>query len=228
MADLLGNGITTYLMDKDKSLVAENEPSDPYYRCFNTGGVETAVGEFLYGFVRMLRPQSILETGTHLGISSSYMAQALKDNNFGLLTTLEIEKQHIDASKRRWDLLGLNSYVICDREYSLEYELVYDVDILFLDSEPEFRFKELMKFMPRLKPGGFAFIHDLHRHCNQVPNEEHGFAWPYGKMPAILRNWVLDGQLKPCYFGTPRGLTMFYKPRIDDYGWAKPKDELND
>ena len=213
--------ITDYLISRDPSLILENEPSDSNYKCFNTGGVETAVGEFLYGWVRLIRPENILETGTHLGISSSYMAQALKDNGRGLLTTIEIERQHIQTSTARWEKLGLSKYILCDKEFSIEYDLEYDTDLMFLDSEPEFRFKELLRFFPRLKSGGYVFIHDLHRHMHQIPNEEHDFAWPYGKIPAAFTALVTSGQLRPFHFSTPRGLTGFYKVSEGDYKWQQ-------
>lgn len=211
--------ITDYLIQKDMSLLPIQEPSDNNYKCFNTGGVETAVGEFLYGFVRMIRPEYVFETGTHLGISASYIGQALRDNGKGLLTTLEIEGQHIKASRARWERLGLQDWIACDKEYSLEYFLEYDVDLMFLDSEPEYRFKELLRFFPKLKQGGYVFIHDLHRHMHQIPNEEHGFAWPYGPVPETMRNLVNTGQLRPFHFSTPRGLTGFYRVSEKDYRW---------
>lgn len=214
--------VTEYLKNRDLSLTEIDEPSDPVnYKCFNTGGVETAVGEFLYGLVRMMRPDNIFETGTHMGISSAYMAQALKDNEKGLLTTIEIDPQHIKTSRNRWQVLGLTDYVVCDKEFSIEYDVEYDVDLMFLDSEPEYRFKELVRFFDRLKPGGYVFIHDLHRHMHQIPNEEHGFAWPYGKIPKGLLQFVNTGQLRPFHFTTPRGLTGFYKVSPGDHIWQE-------
>jgi len=212
---------TTRIMNKDSSLKLRPEPSNDAYQCFNTGGVEIEVGEFLYGLVRMMKPKDVFETGTHQGVSSSYIARALQDNNHGMLTTIEIDKEHIAASKNRWKALGLSDRVVVDKEPSLEYTLEYDVDLMLLDSEPEFRFKELLRFYPRLKRGGYVFIHDLHRHLHQIPNEEHGFAWPYGIIPTAIVSLVKEGRIRPFHFGTPRGLTGFYKVSDEDYKYEK-------
>lgn len=220
--------ITEYLVNKDPSLTAHDEgewsKTHSEYTAFNDGGVECEVGEFLYGMVRLLKPQHILETGTHMGISSSYMAQALKDNGRGLLTTLEIEKQHIRTSEWRWKQLDLERYVICDKEMSLEYDLEYECDLMFLDSEPYFRFKELKRFYPKLKNGGYAFIHDTPRTlCQGNVNPDHPEfkSWPFGDINEEVKNWVLDNDLVPFYFPNPRGMVGFYKRHQDDFKWGR-------
>lgn len=216
--------ITTYLQDRDGSLIEIPEPTNSNYTCFNTGGVEAQVGEFLYGLVRMIRPEYVFETGTHMGISSSYIAQALKDNHFGLLTTVEIEKQHIQVAQDRWRHLEVDNYVVCDKSPSLEYDLEYDCDLMFLDSEPFLRFNELRRFYPKLKYGGYAFIHDTPRSlCQGNINPDHPTfkSWPFGDINREVRDMVKDHDLVPFTFGTPRGMLGFYKPHPDDYNWER-------
>lgn len=45
------------------------------------------IGEkmFLYGLIRAIKPEIVLETGTHRGKTTLYMAQALHDNNKGII-----------------------------------------------------------------------------------------------------------------------------------------------
>lgn len=199
------------------------EVSDPTsrYHMADDGGVETETGEFLYGLVRLLQPEFILETGTYTGISSMYMARALLDNdNPSYLVTLEVEQTHKDRAEKLWEKVGVSEVVKCILQPSLEFDFSkYDreLGLIFLDSEPEFRFKELVKFYPRLKPGGFFLVHDLHRHLSQQPNEEHFFGWPYSEIPDIIKAWIRSDKLRVVSFPTPRGLTMFYKPTEDDY-----------
>jgi len=216
--------LTDILKNNDASLEEMDEPTNSEYKCFNTGGVETVVGEFLYGLIRMTRPDNVFETGTHLGVSSSYIGRALKDNGKGMLTTLEINRDHIAFSKDRWSRLGIREYIVADREYSLKYFLEYDVDIMLLDSEPEFRFKELLRFYDRLAPGGYVFIHDTPRNlCQGNVNTDHPEyeSWPFGNLPKELIDLVLDRELYPFHFGTPRGLIGFYKRCSSDYIWEK-------
>jgi hypothetical protein len=90
-----------------------------------------------------------------------------------------------------------------------------------LDTEPQTRFGELVRFYDYLYDGGFFFIHDLNRHMGQVENEEHGFAWPRGQIPEAIKDWVKHDHLRPIYFDTPRGFMGFYKPSEADYKWGR-------
>mgnify|MGYP007071592533 CR=1 FL=1 len=201
------------------------EPSDSRYRMWNTGSVECEVGEFFFGLVRMIKPEHILETGTYKGWSTAYMAKAIKENrktenpvDKGNIETLEIEDQHINSSKDLWQKLGLQEIITSYKIPSLDFQPTVQYDLIFLDSEPYLRFDELIKFFPFLKPGGFVFIHDLHRHFSQTGITNNGVRnWPYGDLPEQIKNWIKDRELVPFYFPTPRGLTGLYKPGVEDY-----------
>lgn len=201
-------------------LKIENEVGDNtgHYTMFNDGGVECEVGEFLYALVRMMKPQHILETGTHKGVGAAYMGMALKHNGFGGLTSLEFLTNYVDESKHLIQQLNLNMQVIIENIDAAKYEVPHrvELDILFLDTEPQTRFAELLKFYDKVKPGGIIMIHDLHPHMHQIDNAEHGFAWPYGRIPEAMRELIHEGSLVKVHFRTPRGFTLFYKVGDDD------------
>ena len=115
--------------------------------------------------------------------------------------------------------MGLDSIVTCHLGDVAKFENSIKYQLILLDTEPQTRFAELIKFYLNLDAGGYIFIHDLHNHMHQIPNTEHGFAWPYGKIPEEMRQLVLTGKLRPFHFHTPRGLTGFYKPSPEDYQW---------
>src|SRR5258706_9244049 len=50
---------------------------------------EVEMGEFLYGFVRMLKPRLVVETGTYNGHSTKMLARAVHDNQFGFVFTCD-------------------------------------------------------------------------------------------------------------------------------------------
>lgn len=201
------------------------------FSSFNDAGVECETGEYLYSLVRLLKPENVLETGTHWGIGASYMGLALKDNGVGHLDTLEFLPEIWQRAKKRMETLGLQNIVTCHLTDAATFDPHYDADqhpegvkpgkygLILLDTEPQTRFAELVRYFPYLADGGFVFIHDLHRHMHQIPNEEHGFAWPYGQIPDAMKELVKSGQLRPFHFTTPRGLTGFYKVSHDDYRW---------
>lgn len=216
--------ITNELIKLDPSLVLHNEgewggnPTSEY-SAFNDGGVECEVGEFLYGLTRVLKPEHVLETGTHHGIGGSYIGMALKNSSKGILDTIEFLPENYKIARARFEKLGLLPFVSTFYMDVKAFTPNYNYQLILLDTEPQTRFEELLKFYPYLDEGGFVFIHDLHRHMHQIPNEEHGFAWPYGKIPANMSEMVNRGFLRPFHFPTPRGLTGFYKVTPKDYVW---------
>lgn len=218
--------ITDYLVEKSNGLLhikpEINDWTGRNYHMFNTGSVEVETAEFLYGMVRLLKPGRVLDTGTHYGVSALYMGQALADNgNNGIVISLELDNHYLRHAEDLWTLAGLKDTTIFGkRTESLDYEPDDPFDFMLLDTEPQIRFAELVKFYPHLKPGGYVFIHDLHRHMSQEENKEHGFGYPFGKLPEEIKILVKHDKLRPFHFPTPRGLVGFYKTRDDDYKWV--------
>lgn len=202
--------------------VQQPEVSDPEQKwsMFNDGGIECETGELLHAFIREIKPKHVLETGTHRGVGAAYMASALKANGFGHLDTIEFLEPHFKYSLDLMVKMKLAGHVTVYCRDVAEFIPTVKYGLILLDTEPQTRFAELIKFYPYLLPGGYVFIHDLHRHMHQIPNEEHGFAWPYGPLPEEIKKMVQEDKLRPFHFGTPRGLTGFYKPTKDDYQWT--------
>lgn len=220
--------ITAEILELDKTLSYFTEGywnapevTKQGYHSFNDAGVECETGEFLYGLVRILQPDKILETGTHHGIGAAYLGMGLRDNYSGHLDTLEFLQPNYDTAVTRMTTLGLNDFVTCHLIDAANFKPPSTYNLILLDTEPQTRFAELIKYWDYLEDGGFVFIHDLHRHMHQIPNEEHGFAWPFGKVPAFIKTLVNSGLIRPMHFPTPRGLTGFYKVSPKDYKWKK-------
>ena len=215
--------ITQYLIEKCNGLlrqVPEYRDENQGYTAFNDGSVECEVGEFLYSMVRVLKPRTILETGTYKGVSSAYMGLALKENKVGLLDTMDIEIQHLNTSKQLWGVLDLLPWVKEHHMGSDVFEAKYNYNMMFLDSEPNLRFGELVKFFPNLEPGGYAFIHDCPRTLTQGninPDHPHLPSWPFGPLPEEIKAWLKSGELVKLHISNPRGMVGFYKRHPEDY-----------
>ena len=188
----------------------DNKDTD--YLAYNSGGVEVEVGEFLYGMVRVIKPQKILETGTHHGISATYMGMALKDNGFGKLITIENVAENVNRANKLFGKHKLGKYIDIHIADVRTVELESDFDMFFLDSEPQYRFDELIRFYPHLSVGGYAFIHDLHRHFGYKEKIN-----PFGDVPDELDKAIRGDELAVFNFPTPRGLAGFYKLHPYDY-----------
>lgn len=208
----LMNNITQYIVDKGGLKVEpEYTAQTGKYHMFNNGGVEIEVGEFLHSFVLMTQPTYILETGTYFGISSSYMGLALKELDKGKLFTLEIMPESIKIARKLHGDLAIDSIVSVLQISSYNYAVPDGIqfDILFLDSEPQYRFDEFVKFYNYLKPGGFIFIHDLHPHLGiETAFTDYG---PFGDFRLKIGQFIKEHEVQTFGFFTPRGLMMFQK-----------------
>lgn len=212
--------ITKYFQEKGLKIIVE--PTNRLFKCVDDGGVEVETGEFLYGFIRRLKPQMVLSTGIYTGVSDLYIAQALKDNGFGETTALEFEQFHIARAKELWNKMGVGSFINPILTDSLKFEPKGRYQFMFLDTEPFLRFKELDKFYSYLDEGGYVFIHDMPRNfCQGNINPDHpDFKhWPVGEIPQNVIYWLKQGDLVEFHFGSARGLVGFYKVDKDDYGY---------
>jgi predicted O-methyltransferase YrrM len=195
----------------------------PGYSMFNTSGVEVEVGEFLWALVRLTKPERILETGTSYGISDAYMSLALKENGKGKLVTLDATPAYQAEAKKTWDMLGTTEYIEIVSSDSRDYDAKGQTfDMLFLDTEPPYRFSEWVRFWPNLRPGGLVVIHDLFANMSQsgqvVQIKVHGddpFTemrdWPFGTLPDPVKALMANGELQSFHFDTPRGLYVGQK-----------------
>lgn len=196
------------------------EPTNSEYSCFNTGSVESQVGTFLYGLVIAIQPERVLETGTHKGIASSYIGLALKENRKGLLDTIEFDPQHQQDYLDIWTNLEILDQIIPHQMKVEDFDINFQYDIALLDTEPDIRFKELVRFFPHVKEGGFIIIHDMNNAIGQSGITAHGMTnWPFGEIPQQVKDWVKDDQLRVSNLPTPRGITIFYKTNANDYRW---------
>jgi len=209
--------ITNYILQKS-NLKTDQEPTDFRYKMFNTGGVECEVGEFLYSLVRMIKPVSILETGTHFGISSTYMALGMKHNETENGVVVTIDPIYWSEAKTLHEKMEVLMYIKQVEMHAENYNTSDEYDLIFLDSEPILRFNEFDKFFKNLKPGGIIIIHDLHPHfCYNNVNTDHPEFkhWPYGDFTQKLGPYIKNLDVQVISFNTPRGMTMFQKKSLN-------------
>jgi predicted O-methyltransferase YrrM len=205
--------ITQKIIDAGRQIEKEISNPESGYMMFNSGGVEVEVGEFLYSLTHLLKPKSILETGTHLGISSSYFAKALEELGRGKITTLEVIPELRDDAVKLWQALNLGPQIDSHLQASQSFMPTTDtIDLLFLDSEPQYRFDEFIRFWPWVPIGGLIIIHDMNNKLGRSGIEAHGMVdWPYGDFREKLGPFIKRYDVQVFSFATPRGLTIFQK-----------------
>jgi predicted O-methyltransferase YrrM len=98
-----------------KKLKKEKYPSKkkPYPTDYS---INSDSRKFLYYLCRILKPKNVIETGVAYGISSSYILQALEDNEFGKLYS-------IDSIFRPWQTKEMIGSII-PKELRVRWQLV--------------------------------------------------------------------------------------------------------
>lgn len=121
----------------------------------------TSVGEkmLLYWLIRELKPKVVIETGTHRGLTSLYMAHALYDNGEGHLTTYDPFEWGAQGNFAKF--LELLPYVTYKQKRGdwLDEE---KIDFAFIDgfhSEKDVE-EELAALLPRLSDFATVVFHD--------------------------------------------------------------------
>jgi predicted O-methyltransferase YrrM len=207
--------IGRYLEDRaDGLLTISAEPPHrgiDTFTNFNLGGVEIEVGEFLYGLVRVMKPEHILETGTHFGISAAFMALALRENSRGRLTTIEIHAATSAKARELFDAIGVMGCVTWIVGRAEEWTPSDSLDMILLDTELHCRFPDMVRLWPYLRPGGILMIHDLHPHMDQVE----GVAGSYGPFPVEIVELIRSHELQSLHLPTPRGFYLAQKAQDD-------------
>lgn len=163
-----------------------------------TAEVETL--EFLYAFIRLVKPAIAVETGTWHGFTATAIGRAMQNNGFGKLTSLELDRESYEVAINNIAEEDLEPYVKVLHLHSLEYIPDEKIDFLLLDSELDTREIEFHHFAPYLNYNAYVIFHDV--------SEKHKIV-----REGINRLLALDN-LHGFFIPSPRGLAVFqYQPR---------------
>lgn len=155
---------------------------------------EMEMGEVLFGLVRMLKPELVVETGTYVGSTARWLGFACRDNLFGRVVSCEInERMHIQTvvNYRATEPIPVELR-LCS---SLDLPELRAADFVFSDSAQELRAQEY----ELVKPGCVFVVHDT------------AVSYSTNTDQAWLGKWVLSqGGLT---FDAGRGFGILVKPR---------------
>ena len=165
----LPNGTTKYFLGEEMSLLREMVEMPDCQPTFSHGGgkvqpwvvatyainSEIELVDFLYCFVRLLKPMVVLETGCFMGFMSYALGRAVKDNGFGQVVTCDNDLEKVALTENR--VKGLPVTVMGTSALSPEMDEWYaKADFAFLDADEDTR-PESFK---RLRSGCVAVCHD--------------------------------------------------------------------
>lgn len=172
-------------------------PHPERWHMYDSMTAEVEVLDFLKALVTTLKPELVVETGTFSGLSTLRIAEGLKQNGVGRVITCEWDKKVYDAAKKRFAESGFGKWIEARNASSLEMKVNGCIDLLFCDSDPELREKEVRRFLPQMNPYGLILIHDASSHMKSVRE-------------AALR-LEAEGLLSVLLLPTPRGLVLAQK-----------------
>lgn len=150
------------------------------------GGINMEVGQCLFGIVRALRPEFVIETGIAAGVSSCFLIAALLENRSGMLYSVDLPTNNsggfvcADASWYDWPEKGVGWAIprpmksqIGDRHILILDDVrnalpqlldkLPHVDLFFHDDLhlPEHMLWEYESVWRRLRKGGVLASHDV-------------------------------------------------------------------
>lgn len=117
--------------------------------------LEPAKGEFCYLACRGLRAKRVVEVGTSHGVSTHYLAAAVRDNGGGVVIATEYEPEKAKAARANFAAAGITDLIDL-REGDLRETLTgleAPVDFVLMDIWTEMVVPALQLIGPHLRPG---------------------------------------------------------------------------
>ena len=120
--------------------------------------VSPGYGRFLYAIGRATKASRIVEFGTSMGISTIYLAAALRDNGGGTLIGSEFEPGKVARAREHLEAAGLADLVEIREGDARETlaNIAGEVDLLLLDGAFSLYLPVLKLVEPHLRPGAIV------------------------------------------------------------------------
>lgn len=154
-------------------LRVSREDSTKWKNFSNKGSILVEEAFLLYSLIRMTKPEYVVDLGTYVGISPIFMAEGLRDNGFGDITTIEY---HESAYKVAVLLFERLNYLEIDARYMRAEDFVPDrkIDFLFLDTETADRVSQFNHLLPHMSDQSWAVFHDAGA-CKDIDTIKHPY-----------------------------------------------------
>ncbi len=113
-------------------------------------------GHLLYSLARSVKAKTVVEFGTSFGISTIFLASAIRDNGEGKVITTEFDPDKAERAKRNLTAAGLAEWVEFRVGDALETlsNPPREIDMIFLDGAKELYLDVLKLLEPHLRPLG--------------------------------------------------------------------------
>ena len=139
-------------------------PHPERWSMYDSMTAEVEVLEFLRTLVTTIKPQLVVETGTFMGVSTLWIAEAMRMNGFGRIITCEYDPKVYETAKEKFAASEFNDLIDLRNESSLEMKVDGTIDLFFSDSDMPIREQEVRRFLPQISPFGLILMHDASSH----------------------------------------------------------------
>lgn len=150
-------------------------------------------GVFVYLVARSIAARRIVEFGTSFGISTIYLAAAVRDNRGGLVIGSEIEESKVARAREHIEEAGLSEYVDI-RTGDARQTLAQPggaVDMVFMDGWKNLYLPVIEMLEPHLRPGAVVLSDNINTfkktlapyvaHMQGLSNGFHSVILPLGE-----------------------------------------------
>jgi predicted O-methyltransferase YrrM len=151
----------------DPPLLAAAEGKDPRERAALLDRafipVDADAGRFLYTIVRGAGRGRVVEFGTSFGISTIYLAAAVRDRGAGSVITTELHAGKAETARNYFEQAGVLDIIDLRVGDALETlkDVKGDVSVVFLDGWKNVYLPVLKMLEPALAPGSLIIADDL-------------------------------------------------------------------
>ena len=162
------------------------EETDPrFYAAMQTAymPVTPQFGRLLYMLVRLRAARHVVEFGTSFGVSTIFLAAALRDNGGGKVITTEVDAGKAARAKRNLEEAGLADYVeirLGDALQTLRSGLPDEIPLLLLDGPKRMYLDMLQLLEPGLPQAAViasdnSDMHGINTYLDYVRNPANGY-----------------------------------------------------
>ncbi len=161
-------------------------------------------GGLLYVTARAIGARRVVEYGTSFGVSTLYLAAAVRDNGGGIVIGTEIVPEKADVARANFAEAGVGDLV--DLRVGDARETLRDcggsVDLVLLDGFKDIELEVLQILQPQLRPGALVFTDNIFTFKADNADKRRYVADPRNGFRAVVLP-LKDGMEAAVYTGAP-------------------------